>query len=158
MIRISTARRAQIFFAFAILITAIVSNETVFSEVPRTPVPDELKSILRKDHPRIFFNSETLPAIKARALNEEAELFHQITARVDKLNSENLESIDYGNQSAEAALVYLITEDEKYLELSKKLLGASLHYYHECYAEKKPVNWYSSTRINAWAAYDWIFN
>ena len=133
-------------------------NETVFSEVPHASVPDELKSILRKDHPRIFFNTETLPIIKTLALNKEAELYQQMKARVDKIGSENVESTDYGNQAAEAAFVYLITEDGQYLKLAKKLLGTSLTYYHECYAQKKPVNWFSSTRINALAAYDWIFN
>jgi len=113
---------------------------------------------IRQDHPRLFFNADTWPAVKQRALNEEAELYATIKERVDELLDRMLEPRDYGRQAAEAALVFLITEDDKYLELARQLLTASVDFYHQCYQAGKSVSWYSYSRINAWAAYDWIFN
>ena len=109
------------------------------------------KSMIRADHPRLFFNRETWPAVKARALNEEAQLFEGIKARVDELAGEEIESRDYGTRAAEAAFVFLVTEEEKYLDLATRLLSRSLDYYHRCFAERRSVSWYSFSRINAWA-------
>lgn len=41
---------------------------------------------------------------------------------------------------------------------ARELLKKSIVYYHECYVNQKPVDWYAYSRICAWAAYDWIFN
>jgi hypothetical protein len=151
------------FFLISFLLFAIgILSQTTpcFAQLPPNPVkaPDELKSILRKDHPRIFINSEIFPAIKARALNEEAELFSAMKKRIDILDPEKAEFKDYGIQSAEAAFVYLVTGDDIYLAKTKKLLKKSIEYYMDCYNRQTPVNWYAYTQTNAWAAYDWIFN
>ncbi|HUU26626.1 MAG TPA: heparinase II/III family protein [archaeon] len=124
--------------------------------VPR--VEDDWKSAIRSDHPRLFFNSETWSAVKARALNEESALYEDIQARVDQLAAQKLEAGDYGTQAAEAAFVFLVSGDEKYFDLARSLLSTSLDYYHQRFAERKTVSWYSFSRINAWAAYDWLFN
>ncbi len=145
-------------FPGILFVLIIVYTVPCYSQVTLSSVPDELQSILRKDHPRIFFNAETFPAFKKRALNEESGLFNEMRIQSDKLASKSLESSDYGVQAAEAAFVYLVTGDEKYLTLTKELLKMSLVYYHERYARKRTVSWYSWSRINALAAYDWIFN
>ena len=116
------------------------------------------KSMIRADHPRLFFNRETWPAVKARALNEEAQLFEEIKARLDELAGEEIESRDYGTRAAEAAFVFLVTEEEKYLDLANRLLSQSLDYYHRCFAELRSVCCFSFSRITVWAAYDWLFN
>jgi len=54
--------------------------------------------------------------------------------------------------------VWLVTGEEKYLELGKALLERSIGYYREQYEQKKPANWYAFNQINAWAAYDWMFS
>ncbi|MBN1292120.1 MAG: heparinase II/III family protein, partial [Candidatus Latescibacteria bacterium] len=139
----------------------LVMNLSVFSsraEIPHAPVPSELKSILRIDHPRIFFNIDSFPAVKSRTLNEDAGIFNDMKARIDKLATTEFESKDYGIQASEAAFVWLVTGDDTYLRLAKKLLETSIAYYHECYAQQKPVDWYAYSRICAWAAYDWMFN
>ena len=115
------------------------------------------KSSVREDHPRLFFNEETWPAVKARALGEESEMFVEMRKRVDELLVSSFEIDDYGIQAAESAFVFLVTDEAKYLQLTRRLLSSSLDFYHQCYAEKKSVNWYSFSRINAWAAFDWIF-
>jgi len=128
---------------------------------PKEPIQPETadwKSLIREDHPRLFFNSEMWPQIKARALNEEARLFGQIRARVDETASGEIESGDHGTRAAEAAFVFLVSGERKYLDLASRLLSESLEYYHLCFAGKRSVSWYSSSRINAWAAYDWLFS
>lgn len=120
--------------------------------------PGDWKPAIRTDHPRLFFNQATFPAVKARALGEESQMFLAMKARADKLAREEVKSQDYGTQAAEAAFVFLVTEDAKYRELARKLLATSIDYYDECFTQKKTVNWYSNSQINAWAAYDWLFN
>ena len=115
------------------------------------------KSSIREDHPRLFFNQDTWPAVKARALGEESKAFFEMRARVDELATSPIEVRDYGVQAAEAAFVFLVTDDEDYLQLTQQLLSSSIKYYHLCYSEKRSVSWYSFSRINAWAAYDWVF-
>ena len=131
---------------------------SVHADIPQNPVPAELKSILRSGHPRIFFNADTFHAVKSRALNEDADIYNAMKARVDKLGATELDSADYGMQASETAFVWLVTEDDAYLNLAKDLLNISINFYHECYAQQKPVNWYAYSRICGWAAYDWIFN
>lgn len=121
-------------------------------------VAADWKAAIREDHPRLFFNHGSWPAVKARALNEEAKVFAGMKARADELARAALKFQDHGTQAAEAAFVFLVTGEDRYRELAKKLLADSISYYNECYAEQKTVNWYSFSRINAWAAYDWLFN
>ena len=117
------------------------------------------KQAIRSDHPRIFFNKDTWPAVKARALGEEAALYDSLKARSEELISSGQPAPgDYGAQASEAAFVYLVEGDSRYLDLAHTLLDTSIAYYHQCYREKKSVSWYSFSRINAWAALDWIFN
>lgn len=115
-------------------------------------------SRIRSDHPRLFFNRETFPAVRARALKEEAPLFQGMKARVEQRLAESVAAQDYGVEAAEAAFVFLITREPRYAESGRKLLAASIAHYNQCYAEKRTVNWYSFSRINAWAAFDWLFN
>lgn len=114
--------------------------------------------VIRRDHPRLFFDRDTFGAVKARAVGEEAALFSAMKARADELVTKTLTRTDYGTQAAEAALVFLVAGDGKYRDLAKQLLETSIAHYHDCHARQKSVNWYSFSRINAWAAYDWLFN
>lgn len=136
--------------------------------------PDENHSwvsSIRDDHPRLFFNKNSFNEIKERALNEEREIFDEIKNRVDLLidqeivfknplerdgaqNSDHM----YGTRAAEAALVYLILEDEKYLDLSKRILTSVVDYYTFRNEHNLNIEWYAFSRINSLAAFDWIYN
>jgi heparin/heparan-sulfate lyase len=122
----------------------------------------EWTRLIRKDHPRLFFNSDTWPAVRRRALGKERQWYLSIKARVDRLADaaaarETLETRDYGQQAAWSAFVYRITEGPKYLELAAKCLDASLRSYAECYEQKRSVNWYSTSRVHAVLAWDWLY-
>ena len=46
---------------------------------------EDWKSSIRRDHPRLFFNKDSWPAVRARVLNEESRLYAAMKARVDEL-------------------------------------------------------------------------
>jgi len=143
---------------------------------------DEWMSKIRSDHPRLFFNKDTWPAVKARALGPEKKWYDAMKKRVDAYPDnpqgssggaplEREEQVggktykmpiarrarEWGPQAMETAFVYLVTGDKKYLEKTKKMLKVSIDVYHECYRQRRAVNWYSTTRVCALAAYDWLY-
>ncbi len=137
---------------------------------------------IRPDHPRLFFNAETWPKVKARALNQEKEWYDQLRERVDgypenptsestrddfayqKKPDGTYETVrvprpaEWGHQAAHSAFVYLVTGERRYLEKAKKMLEVSVSAYHECFRKGMTVNWYSRSRVHWLAAYDWIYN
>ena len=126
---------------------------------------------IQQEHPRLFFNRQSFKAIKNRALNEESELFGEMKGRADNLIGQDIEFSDplvsdgtqnkdheYGTRAAEAAFVYLVTNDKKYLELTKKILIKLVDYYTFRNEHSLNIQWYAFSRINALAAYDWIYN
>ena len=128
-------------------------------------------NMIRDDHPRLYFNQNTFPAIRERALNEERFLFEAMKSRADQLLGQKIEfkdplikdgthSVDHqlGTKAAEAAFVYLILEDEQYLNLSKDLLIKVVEYYNLRFENELNVTWDTFSRISALAAYDMIYN
>ncbi len=118
---------------------------------------------IRGDHPRLFFNGDTWPVVRSRALNEEKAWYLSIKARVDRL-ADQLEDVsrpearELGPEAAWSAFVFLVTEDDRYLRLAKKCLDTSLRFYDACFEQKRTVNWYSTSRVHAVMAWDWLFN
>ncbi len=118
---------------------------------------------IRLDHPRLFFNADTWPEVRSRALEAENAWYLATKRRVDRLLGE-LEGVDrpepreLGPQAAWAAFVFLVSDDERYLQLAKKCLDTSLRFYDACYGQKKSVNWYSTSRVHATLAWDWLYN
>jgi hypothetical protein len=126
---------------------------------------------IRVDHPRLFFNKNTFPAMKERALNEEKDIFEEMKIRVDLLLGQKIEFPDplaidgqqnsnhaYGTRAAEAAFIYLVLEDKKYLDLCKNILVNLIDYYKLRNDNNLNIQWYAYSRISALAAYDWIHN
>lgn len=140
---------------------AILSQQTAVSAAA-DELPGWTKSI-RTDHPRLFFNADTWGAVRDRALGAELPWYESVKGRTDRLlarfQGENeLKAQELGSQAAEAAFVFLVTEDGRYGELAKKCLDASLGYYELCFREKRTVNWYSTSRVHATLAWDWLYN
>ena len=127
-------------------------------------------SEIRDDHPRLYFNKEMFQQIRQNALNGEREIFDEMRSRVDMLVGKEIEfenptirdgthSNDHllGTKAAEAAFVFLVTEDDKYLELSKDLLVKVIEYYHLRFNAGLNVTWATASRISALAAYDMLY-
>ncbi len=112
---------------------------------------------IRKDHPRLFFNKETWPQVRERALVREKEWYARVKSRVDQLPDQlPPQPREYGPEAAQAAFVYLMTGDRRYLEKTRRMLELSVAYYRVCYAKRVTVNWYSTSRVLWATAYDWI--
>ncbi len=76
---------------------------------------------------------------------------------MDELPAQPLDDRDYGTPAAEAAIVYRVTGEARYRERAVQLLAHSAALYVRRYSQKRAVHWYSFTRINAIAAFDWLF-
>lgn len=130
---------------------------------------------IRQDHPRIFFNPDTWPSIKERAYSENKEYLDRLLKWMDGLPddpvAENLEMpeikdrsipivsiTEYGTESAACALAWHFTGEKKYLEKAKKMLKVSVDAYTTATKNGRPVHWYSHSRVNAFCAYDWLYN
>jgi len=116
---------------------------------------------IRSDHPRLFFNSDTWPAVRQRALGPERPWYERIKGQVDRLATEmgdEAEPRELGPEAAWAAFVFRMTQDAKYLELARKCIETSLSFYEACFEQKKTVNWYSTSRVHTTLAWDWLYN
>jgi len=143
---------------------------------------DDWVTRIRPDHPRLFFNDDTWPAVKARALGPERAWFDGMQRRVDGypdnpttestrddfaykvLPDGSTETItvprptEWGIAAAYTAFVYRVTGDKAYLDKAKKMLDTSVRAYHECYDKRMTVNWYSRSRVHWLAAWDWLYD
>lgn len=151
------ARKLIIFILCIVTCQTIINDECSAGELPKWV------SDIRNDHPRLFFNSDTWPKVRRRALGPERQLYNYIKGRVDSLlknegDKEVLDTKEYGQEAAWSAFLYRVTEEHKYLDLSKKCIDASLRFYDECFKNKKSVNWYSTSRVHTTLAWDWLYN
>ena len=126
---------------------------------------------IRPDHPRIFFNAETWPAIKQNALGEKREYLDKLIEEVNQMPDEPVAANygpipeqdrslpipavkEFGRQAASCALAWRFTGREKYLEKAKKMLKVSVHAYTEATRNIRKLDqpWASSIPIIAMTA------
>lgn len=138
---------------------------------------------IRREHPRMFVNADQWPEVQARALGEAKPYYDALKKRVDGYPAEPqgnsggpvvmkdqqvgadvvampeaAAATEWGRQALETAFVYRMTGDRQYLDKARRMLEVSIAVYRQCYAERRAVNWYSTTRVCALTAYDWICN
>ncbi len=146
---------------------------------------EEWMSRMRKDHPRMFFNSDTWPQIKAKAQGDAKPYLDSLLKKVESYPSNPkcsgmgpvvfrevktatgsykttratpINTVkEWGAQAAECALAWRFTKNPQYLEKTKRMLTVSIAAYHEAYRNGREVCWYSTSRIMALCAYDWIW-
>ncbi len=139
-------------------------------------------SKIRRDHPRLFFNAETWPEVRARALGPARKQYDAMKRRVDGYPDDpkgdsggppfekreviagkvhTMTSIraatEWGPQAMETAFVYRMTGEKRYLERVKKMLAVNVDVYRTCIEQGRAVHWYSESRIGSLAAYDWVY-
>ncbi len=144
--------RRAVWIAVLLSVTSASANE----------LPDWTAKI-RGDHPRLFFNVNTWPQVRERALGAERDWYLSTKSRVDRLlpkldDASTWEASDLGPQSAQSAFVFLVENDQRYLELAKTCLDVSIRYYEQCFSDRKTVNWYSTSRVHAICAWDWMYD
>lgn len=112
---------------------------------------------IRRDHPRLFFNADTWPGVRERALGPERATWDRLRQRVDALPPDPPDG-DHGIDAAAAAFAWRMTGDARYRHLAVALLERSVAFYRATRAAMKSVSWTSTTRINAWCAFDWLYD
>ena len=137
------------------------------------PAFDLWKTGIRPDHPRLFFNADTYPAVKARALGPCRSHYDRVKAYADgpppkdewatidrppPLPGTTTEIRDWGEQLLSSAFVCLVEPDDARLTDIKAKLRASAEYYHACYDQGEPVSWYGSSRASCFIVMDWLWN
>ena len=142
--------------AFCLLAMVSLMGATGAAELP------DWTAKIRPDHPRLFFNADTFEQVKTRALGPEREWFGKTTAWADGLvkamQAEEPALKDYGVDSARAAFAFLVTGEDKYLQAARRGLDLSLRHYEKCFEDRKAVDWYSTSRVHAILAWDWLYN
>ena len=126
---------------------------------------------IRPEHPRMFLTKDDIPHIRKAAHTFEAETYRTIKKRADALIGKDIAFVEplsktgeggdnkmFGYYACDAAMMWLITEDTVYLELTKKILDKLIPYYRLRVENNLNIEWYAMTQICAMCAYDWIYN
>ena len=116
------------------LLAIIVAISASVSAQPKIGDYEWMKQI-RTDHPRMFLTAEDIPQITKAANSYENHCFRTMKRQIDKLidqeivfknplsrTGENTQNDRYGERVSEAAMLWLITKEEKYLDFTKSLL------------------------------------
>jgi hypothetical protein len=105
-----------------------------------------LKPELNGVHPRVYVTQNELDALRERAHTTHRELWQQALSNVRALRTEpaappaqqRRAQNDVGLAIAEAAFIYKIERDRKYLDAAKKFMDAAVSYDIWGYANNKP--------------------
>ncbi len=152
------------------LIVAILALPTAMYAQPKQGDREWVAKI-RPEHPRLFLCADDIPQIRETARTFESETFNAIKKRTDALlgkdvvfknelarSGESTKNHHYGHRTAEAAMMWLITQDRKYLDLTKYLVGRMTDYYQLRVSHNLNIEWYAFSQIAVLCAYDWIYN
>ena len=137
-------------------------------------VVDDVETIIRTPHPRMFFTAKDLPAMRNR-IQQNAYLnnheYRWMKERVDalldqpitfpnplELDGSNNTNHEWGFRLHEAALLWLLTQETKYLDFSKKLMKALTEYYQLRNDNNLNIDWYIFSQASAACAWDWLYN
>ena len=129
-------------------------------------------SIVKSVHPRLFINKEDVTTIKNNAASGDGKvLYDQMKARVDELMSAGISFPDplaksgeynknheVGFRASDAALIWLVSGDDTYLEHTKTILRKLIEYYQLRVKNNLNIAWYVYSQICTLCAYDWIYN
>jgi hypothetical protein len=124
---------------------------------PPTWDPGDITAKLRPDHPRIFLNGDTLDGIVAFARGPMSAHYDRVVEAAADYPAAP-DTADHGEAAMNTAFLYLATGEAAYLDKARALLRASVTFYEERLAANEAVDWYSTSRVSALAAWDWLYN
>jgi hypothetical protein len=126
------------------------ASKKLKGEHPLAALMRTRKSNLRPElvgvHPRVYLTEHELAELRKRSTTTHKELWQQVLSNVRALTSEppappaqkRRAQNDVGIAIAEAAFVYKIEKDPKYLNAAKKFIDAAISYDIWGYANNKP--------------------
>ena len=148
------------------LITILIVVIVFFWDFSGYPAPVATQSFdktvpwerLRTDHPRLFFNRDLLQEAGIQTEGQARDYYQSVLKWAESVYYSDPEDGDQGDDAAALAMVYLLTRRPEAKIAAKKHLEKSLAYYRQCDKDGKAVHWFSTSRINAICAYDWLYN
>ena len=157
-----------------LIYTLLIGLTGLFGAYAQSPLKSDDYSwtdSIRTVHPRMFLTSEDIPQIRKAAFSFEQKTFEQMKKRADGLVGKAIVFDDplartgegkperlYGYYASDAAMLWLITRDKKYLDLCREILDKLTGYYELRVSHNLNIEWYALTQICALCAYDWIYN
>ena len=112
----------------------------------------DVASRIRPDHPRLFFNADTWPAVKARTADNPAE-FNKLKQEAASLPDQPSVR-DWGYELMPAAFVYRVTGDPALLAKISRLLRATV----DRYLSHMDYNSHMESRVGCFSALDWVWD
>lgn len=127
-----------------------------------------LKSI-RTEHPRMFFTTEDIPLIKSNAMLFDEATYNRMVKSSERLitkgyvfknelHKDRFSSTSAGYRAADAAMLWVVTRDKKYLDFAKDMLAKIIAHYELRIENNLNVSKQSFTVISTLCAYDWLYN
>lgn len=118
---------------------------------------------IRRTHPRLFLNADMLEEVRKRALGRDKALFERIRQKVDEAKQKVGEfkedqSANLGYEAASAAFCYLIMQDQRYLDLTRKFLLITVEHLEKLISQRKDAGWWSKARAHFIMAWDWVYS
>jgi hypothetical protein len=126
------------------------ASKNLKGEHPLVELMRTRNSALRKEllgvHPRVYVTDKEIAGLRDRARTSHREIWQQVLSRVRALNADpppapaqqRRQQNDVGIAIAEAAFVYKIEGDKKYLDAALKYMDAAVSYDIWGYANNKP--------------------
>ena len=117
-------------------------------------------------HPRMYMTRATWPAVRTYTLAHEKDYYERQVKRPadaaplepDRAAMERGSNKGYGPTALRCAFVWLMEGDRTALAKAKNYMLEGVRFYNRCSSARKPVNWYSCSRVQALTAYDWIYD
>ena len=172
-------------FLFA---AALLAAAAVFAAGPARPSFDEMKSQIRKDHPRLFLNADQLAEFRERANGACKFYLDDLRTRVDalpdrpvlkvkpdvadfdgqkvvfkkRIGDQNATCYAFectgGCEAAMCAVLFYATGDRKYVEKAYRYMMMNLEFAQISVRSRVLPEWYHTSRLGALVAYDWLWN
>ena len=151
----------------ALLVSLLFISTTAFAQLQAKDY-EWMKSI-RTDHPRMFFTAEDLPLMVNNSMLFDAPTYNVMQRRIDRiirnglsekseLAANNNPMASLGLRAADAAMLWAITKNPKYLDFAKFALRRVIENYELRIANNLEVSGQAFSVISTLWAYDWLYN